>query len=212
MFLYELSPDEQHHQRKSYRTASKYAAQHISDGGLKMFGEMSCWSVDWTAIGAVLAGVGTVTAAITAGVALHVGMEPRRLQQEKERRRAVVAASLLLTELTVLRTLGNVLADENFDNKKLSHVKEKAEVSASLKCPNLKNCLDMADSYPEKLAKCMGTVFALASAIDLQVQHMPYTELDKKNKEGFRVTVVESVKATDTLRSELKKYISPQVG
>lgn len=63
-----------------------------------MLEAMSCWAVNWTDIGAVLTGVGAI-APFAVGVALWVGLEPRRLQKDALHRKSVVAHALLLQKL-----------------------------------------------------------------------------------------------------------------
>lgn len=126
---------------------------------------MSCSEVNWTAIGAVLTGVGGIAAAITAGIALYVGLEPRRMQQKRANLLAGVAASVLMQEVRVLRLLGARVASPEYDARELIEEGVKARTLSLLQCPLLKECVGKAHEYPDELAYEMGDLYGTASIL-----------------------------------------------
>lgn len=134
-----------------------------------MLEAMSCWKVDWPAIGAVMTGFGAVATAITAAIALRVGLEPRRLKERKAHVLAGVAASVLAREVLVLLRVGERMAGKGYNPDELLSEAGRSQTIELLQCPLLKDYLERASDYPEELAYDMGDLYGVAATMQLRV-------------------------------------------
>lgn len=119
---------------------------------------MSCWKVDWTAVGAI------ATAAATC-VALCVVVADSYARGVQRRRAAKVAQILLEEELSQLeqygedwQTIAVMLANNSVQNE------YKAEVDAALLVPNLRAYLDNKIHLSENVVLSIAAVVALTMA------------------------------------------------
>ncbi|WP_312588738.1 hypothetical protein [Comamonas terrigena] len=129
-----------------------------------MLNELSCWKVDWTAIG-------SLATAFAAGVALYIGWwEPRRIQSVREKRLASVMASVLQREVGVLRSTGSLVASADYETAQLAQEDAKSRMLELVQCPLLHGCVDKAYEFPEELAYEMGDLYGVASVFELRVK------------------------------------------
>lgn len=111
-----------------------------------------------SAAAAVVAAIGVVIAACTARIALRVGLEARRLQEEVLNRRAVVAQRLLVPEAQRIRAAVQSLCmiasqDELVDIQVLRDAQ--GEISSAV----LRSCLDSPEAYSMELCIAMADVY-----------------------------------------------------
>lgn len=123
-----------------------------------MLETISCWEMNWGAIGAVLTGLGAIATSITAGVALWVGLEPRRLQKDVLQRKTVVAQALLLPEIQRINEGIRGLCIDAV-SEKLVKDDELREMQQHLDNSVLKELLSLPEAFPLDICVAMADVY-----------------------------------------------------
>lgn len=171
-----------------------------------MLNELGCWEVNWTAIGAVLTGIGSIAAVVTAGIALYIGLEPRRIQGVREIRLAGVAASVLQREVGVLRSTGYLLASVDYNIKELAQEETKTRMRDLLQYPLLLGCVERACEYPEGLAYEMGDLCGVASVFELRLRGFGRQDVLENDVAQLKELAFTLAQCADRLQSLLLTY------
>lgn len=166
-----------------------------------MVNELSCWVVDWTAIGAVVT-------ACAACVALYVGLEPRRVEQKKRGQRAAVAASFLLYELRSAAITSKNLSSDAGCLGLVGHTKLQVFAKSTLEMPLLKGCIASAETYPENVAVIMGRTYAAAWSLRAAIQLLDTGgDLDGEELARMKRMAERMLKESSVLEGEAAKYL-----
>ena len=178
-----------------------------------MLEAMSCWKVDWAAIGAVATVIGSLATAVAAGIAVWIGLwEPRRMQQERQRQRAVIAMQLLRLELKGLEAIAKrLLKDKGVLTTSLLKEGSYEYLVSQLACAGVKNCLSEPHEYPEMLGLELGLVYGRASDIKLFIdvaKVSPKTFNDPSTANEVQRKLELLLNEVGSLRRRLRSYLN----
>lgn len=131
---------------------------------------MSCveW---WTAFGALATALGAIATTGAVGVALWIGLEPRRILKEQQRLKVQIARKLLEVEIKEAQFAVRHIA---FVRQSLSDYGEAGvgelakllrSVAGMLQFPLLKECLDASERYSEGVGLAMAETYKNGSAL-----------------------------------------------
>lgn len=123
-----------------------------------MLETMSCWKVDWTAIGAIATAVASIIALVLGGLNFW-------WLQQQGMRRALLAEGMFLGELLRLHAVLTQLSMDSFRGRLISGVLPLPEELESLKIPLIKSHVPTLD-VPLWMAKDLGELISYSAKLE----------------------------------------------